>query len=124
MKLRNIVLATSVVLGTATISFAATGDNMDTNVDFTPATATQTGASSSLLSPLTNTYGALTNENNTWGAQDRTGQWYLGVGANGLAQNVNSSSGAGGNFILGYNINKYFAVQYNQIVGKTLCWYR
>ncbi|AIT10160.1 membrane protein [Candidatus Francisella endociliophora] len=120
MKLRNIVLATSVLLGTATVSFAATGDNMDmdasTDVATTPAT--QAGASDSLISPLTNTYSALTNKDNTWGPQDRSGQWYLGVGANGMAQNVNSSSGAAANFILGYNINKYFAVQYNQIVGK------
>ncbi|MDE4946989.1 OmpA family protein, partial [Francisella tularensis subsp. holarctica] len=29
-----------------------------------------------------------------------------------------SPSGAGANFTIVYNINKYFAVQYNQLVGR------
>lgn len=119
MKLRNIVVATSVLLGTATVSFAATGDEMDTSLDTNTSAAQGSGFdTNSVVKPFANTYSAITNENNTWGPQDRTGQWYLGVGANGLAGNVNSSSGAAANFILGYNFSKYFAVQYNQIVGK------
>lgn len=118
MKLRNIVLATSVLLGTATVSFAATGDDMDTSVDVTP-TATQSTSSGSFLSPFGNTYSAITNKDNTWGPQDRTGQWYLGVGASGLAGTANSRSGAAADFTLGYNINKYFAVQYFQLVGSS-----
>lgn len=75
-------------------------------------------SNSSIITPFASTYSSITNENDTWGPQDRTGQWYLGVGASGLADSGNSPSGGAANFLLGYNINKYFAVQYNQIVGK------
>ncbi|MED7788286.1 OmpA family protein [Francisella sp. 19X1-34] len=123
MKLRNIVMATSVLLGTATMSFAASSDNMDTSAktDKSAATSTATDSgfeSNTFIKPFANTYSSLTNENNTWGPQDRTGQWYLGVGASGLAGTPNSPSGAAANFTLGYNINKYFGVQYFQLVGR------
>lgn len=125
MKLRNIVMATSVLLGTASMSFAATAssDNMDTSAKTSTSTATTTNAdsgfeSNTFIKPFANTYSSLTNENNTWGPQDRTGQWYLGVGASGLAGTANSPSGAAANFTLGYNINKYFGVQYFQLVGR------
>ncbi|WP_169709708.1 OmpA family protein [Francisella halioticida] len=123
MKLRNIVMATSVLLGTATMSFAASSDNTDTSAKTdTAATTTSTTTSgfesNTFIKPFANTYSSITNENNTWGPQDRTGQWYLGVGASGLAGTANSPSGAAANFTLGYNLNKYFAVQYFQLVGK------
>ncbi|MED7820053.1 MULTISPECIES: OmpA family protein [unclassified Francisella] len=118
MKLRNIVMATSVLLGTATMSFAANSDNVDTPANATTATTSSSLESNSFITPFANTYSSLTNENNTWGPQDRTGQWYLGVGASGLAGTANAPSGAAANFTLGYNLNKYFAVQYYQLVGR------
>lgn len=124
MKLKKIVVATSVLLGTFTASFAA-----DAVVDTDTAMSTDTPSTmdkpedsnvsdNSFVAPFASTYSSITNENDTWGPQDRTGQWYLGVGASGLADSGNSSSGGAANFLLGYNINKYFAVQYNQLVGK------
>ncbi|MFC4892618.1 OmpA family protein [Pseudofrancisella aestuarii] len=95
MKLRSMAIATSLLFGSASFSFA---DN--------------------IIDAFGSTWGSITNSDNTWGPQDRTGQWYLGVDANGLAGTPNSPSGAGANFIMGYNINKYFAVQYNQLVGR------
>ncbi|WP_192577693.1 OmpA family protein [Francisella sp. LA112445] len=120
MKLRKIIMTTSVLLGTATMSFAASTDNAATTTDTSTATAASNSSfeSNSFIKPFANTYSSLTNENNTWGPQDRTGQWYLGVGASGLAGTPNSPSGAAANFTLGYNINKYFAVQYFQLVGR------
>ena len=86
MKLKNIAIATTLVLGTTTASFA------------------------------TGVWDSITNNDNTWGAQDRTGQWYLGVDANGFANYGNAKEGATGgwNGIVGYNFNKYLAGQYNQ----------
>lgn len=118
MKLKNIVLATSVLLGSVTVTFAA--DEVDTSVDSTPAAATPASddsiSSNTFVKPFANTYSSITNKNNTWGPQDRTGQWYLGVQANGFVNDFNNKNGASGgwNGIVGYNINKYFAVQYNQ----------
>lgn len=117
MKLKNIVIATSVLFGTATFSFAAGSDNMDMSAD-TNTPATQSSSNNSFIAPFANTYSSLTNKNNTWGPQDRTGQWYFGVDANGLAGTPNSPSGAGANMTIGYNVSKYFAVQYNQLVGR------
>ncbi|QLE79686.1 OmpA family protein [Francisella sp. Scap27] len=124
MKLKKIVLTTSVLLGTFTASFAAdavadTDTSMTTDVSSTMDKPEASSVSnSSIITPFASTYSSITNENDTWGPQDRTGQWYLGVGASGLADSGNSPSGGAANFLLGYNINKYFAVQYNQIVGK------
>ena len=115
MKIKKIVVATSVLLGTFTASFAidavgtgiATQDSsapVDTNLD-----------SNYFLAPFASTWGSVTNKDNTWGAQDRTGQYYVGIGVSGFANNQNSKgSNSGWNGILGYNVNKYFAVQYNQ----------
>ena len=115
MKLKNTVLAISVLIGTTAVSFAATGDNMDTSVD-TTASTTSESSSNTFIQPFANTYSSITNEDNTWGPQDRTGQWYLGVQANGFVNDFNNKNGASGgwNGIVGYNINRYFAVQYNQ----------
>lgn len=119
MRLKNIVIATSVLLGTATVSIAADSDNVDISANTNSTTTQSSGfTSNTLIAPFANTYSYLTNKDNTWGFQDRTGQWYLGFQANGLAGTPSSPSGAGANFILGYNINKYFAVQYNQLVGR------
>lgn len=119
MRLKNIVIATSVLLGTATVSIAADSDNVDMSSNTNLATTQSSGfTSDTLIAPFANTYSSLTNKDNTWGSQDRTGQWYLGFRANGLAGTPSSPSGAGANFILGYNINKYFTVQYNQLVGR------
>lgn len=92
MKLRSMAIATSLLLGSASFSFA---DN--------------------IIDAFGSTWGSVTNSDN-WGAQDRTGQWYLGVQANGFANNFNNKAGASGgwNGIVGYNINKYLGVQYNQ----------
>nr|prf outer membrane protein [Francisella tularensis] len=119
MRLKSIVIATTVLLGSATASIAAGSDNIDTSANTNSATTQSSGfAANNFIAPFANTYSALTNKDNTWGPQDRTGQWYLGVDANGLAGTPNSPSGAGANFTIGYNINKYFAVQYNQLVGR------
>ncbi|MFV9973075.1 MAG: OmpA family protein [Francisella endosymbiont of Hyalomma asiaticum] len=119
MRLKNIVIVTSVLLGTATVSIAADSDNVDMSENTNSATIQSSGfTSDTFIAPFANTYSSLTNKYNTWGSQDRTGQWYLGVQANGLAGTPSSPSGTGANFILGYNINKYFAVQYNQLVGR------
>ncbi|ABO47167.1 ompA family protein [Francisella tularensis subsp. tularensis WY96-3418] len=119
MRLKSIVIATTVLLGSATASIAAGSDNIDTSANTNSATTQSSGfAANNFIAPFANTYSALTNKDNTWGPQDRTGQWYLGVDANGLARTPNSPSGAGANFTIGYNINKYFAVQYNQLVGR------
>ena len=124
MKLKNIAVATSVLLGTFTASFAADAVDVDTtNVSTDIATTTQdspaavdTGLDSNyFLTPFASTLSSITNKDNTWGPQDRTGQWYLGIGVSGFANNANSKgSNSGWNGIVGYNINKYFAVQYNQ----------
>ncbi|OEZ33784.1 hypothetical protein AS144_01000 [Francisella endosymbiont of Amblyomma maculatum] len=119
MRLKSIVITTSVLLGIATVSIAADFDNIDMLANTNSATTQSSGfTSDTFIAPFANTYSSLTNKDNTWGSQDRTGQWYLGVQANGLAGTSSSPSGAGANFILGYNINKYFAVQYNQLVGR------
>jgi OOP family OmpA-OmpF porin len=121
MKLKKIVVATSVLLGTFTTSFAA--DVVDSNVNADTAITTQNSStevdtsldSNYFSTPFASTLGSLTNKDNTWGPQDRSGQWYLGLGVSGFANNTNSKgSNSGWNGILGYNINKYFAVQYNQ----------
>ena len=121
MKLKNIVVTTSLLLGTFTSSFAA--DVVDSNVNADTATTTQDSSaevdtsldSNYFSTPFASTWGSLTNKDNTWGPQDRSGQWYLGLGVSGFANNINSKgSNSGWNGILGYNINKYFAVQYNQ----------
>ncbi len=109
MKLKKIVVATSVLLGTFTVSFAAdavdaNSDNVDTNFDV-----------NYFMKPFGSTWSLVTNKDHTWGPQDRTGQWYLGLGVSGYANYLNSKgSNSGWNGIVGYNINKYFAVQYNQ----------
>ncbi|ALB01673.1 membrane protein [Francisella persica ATCC VR-331] len=119
MRFKSIVITTSMLLGTATASIAADSDNIDMSVNTNLATTQSSGfASGTFIAPFANTYSSLTNKDNTWGPQDRTGQWYLGVQVNGLAGTPNSPSGAGVNFILGYNISKYFAIQYNQLVGR------
>lgn len=120
MKLRKIAIATAVLLGASTFSFAADTDTMatDASTAMDSSAVASTTSSNSVVAPFASTWSSLTNENDTWGPQDRSGQWYLGVQANGLAGDANSSSGAAANFLLGYNINKYFAVQYNQMVGK------
>ena len=123
MKLKNITVVTSILLGTFTTSFAVEAmDTSSTNTD--TATINQNSStekvdsnldSSNFLSPFANTYSAITNKDNTWGPQDRTGQYYVGVGVSGFANNQNSKgSNSGWNGIVGYNVNKYFAVQYNQ----------
>jgi outer membrane protein OmpA-like peptidoglycan-associated protein len=93
MNLRNIAIATSLMLGTAAVATAG-----------------------NIVDSFGNTWSSITNKDDTWGPQDRTGQWYLGVDANGFANAGNAKAGATGgwNGIVGYNINKYFAVQYNQ----------
>lgn len=120
MRLKSIVIATSVLLGTVTVSIAADSDNINMSANTNSATTQSSGfTSDTFIAPFANTYSSLTNKDNTcWGSQDRTGQWYLGVQANGLVGTPSSPSGAGANFILGYNINKHFAVQYNQLVGR------
>ncbi len=121
MKLKNIVVATSVLLGTFTASFAADAVDVDTanvnadTVQNSSATVDTNLDSNYFLAPFASTWGSLTNKDNTWGPQDRTGQFYLGVGVSGFADYLNSKgSNSGWNGIVGYNINKYFAVQYNQ----------
>ncbi|MGQ4001627.1 OmpA family protein [Francisellaceae bacterium CB299] len=120
MKLKKIVVATSVLFGTFTASFAVDAVDADTanvNADTTQnSSAVDTNLDSNyFLAPFASTWSSVTNKDNTWGPQDRTGQWYLGLGVSGFANNVNSKgSNSGWNGIVGYNINKYFAVQYNQ----------
>ncbi|KEI36064.1 outer membrane protein A precursor [Francisella sp. W12-1067] len=111
MKLKGIFVATSVLLGTTSMSFAAVSS--DTTVN--DSSSVDTSLSSSIMKPFANTWSSITNENNTWGPQDRTGQWYLGIGVSGFANNINSKgSNSGWNGIVGYNFNKYLAIQYNQ----------
>ncbi|AJC48891.1 OmpA family protein [Allofrancisella guangzhouensis] len=111
MKLKNIVVAMSMLFGTATMTFADVAANATVNDSF----STDTSISSTIMKPFANTWSSITNENNTWGPQDRSGQWYLGVGVSGFANNMNSKgSNSGWNGIVGYNFNKYLAVQYNQ----------
>ncbi|MGQ4004806.1 hypothetical protein QIW57_08620 [Francisellaceae bacterium CB52] len=79
--------------------------------------------SSYILKPFASTWGAITNRDDTWGSQDRTGQWYLGVQANGFVNRhpnvswIDNGASGGWNGIVGYNVNKYFAVQYNQFAS-------
>ncbi|QIV96255.1 OmpA family protein [Allofrancisella inopinata] len=111
MKLKSIIVATSVLLGTTTMSFADV--TSDTTVN--DSSSVDTSLSSTIMKPFANTWSSITNENNTWGPQDRTGQWYLGIGVSGFANNINSKgSNSGWNGIVGYNFNKYLAIQYNQ----------
>ncbi|MDE4942664.1 OmpA family protein, partial [Francisella tularensis subsp. holarctica] len=85
-------------------------DTIDTSANSNSATTQSSGfADNNVIAPFANTYSALTNMDNTWGPQDRTGQWYLGVDANGLAGTHNYPSGAGAIFTIGDNINIYFA---------------
>ena len=112
MKLKNIVVATSVLLGTFTASFAA--DTVATTQEGSAPVDTNLN-SNYFLAPFASTWSSVTNSDNTLGPQDRAGQWYLGVGVSGFADYFNSKgSNSGWNGIVGYNINKYFAVQYNQ----------
>ncbi|MDE5037962.1 OmpA family protein, partial [Francisella tularensis subsp. holarctica] len=75
-----------------------------TSANTNSATPQSSGfAAYNFIAPFANTYCALTNKDNTWGPQDITGQWYLGVDAKGLAGTPNSPSGAGDNFTNGYN---------------------
>ena len=64
MKLRNIVMATYVLLSTATMSFADSYDNMDTSAETDTSTATSATTDSSFesntfIKPFANTYSSL-----------------------------------------------------------------
>ena len=126
MKLKNIVVATSVLLGTFTASFAADtlgADSTNVNADKANIKHDNSVADNSLdsnyfLTPFASTWNSVTDKDNTWGPQDRTGQYYVGIGISGFANNLNSKgSNSGWHGIIGYNVNKYFAVQYNQFAS-------
>ena len=137
MKLKSIVIATSMLLGTTAFSYAdvnsstgtlsSTLDSVGTSAKQIWDGATQVtwpsvagikAAGNSVVPAFKGTWGSLTNEGNTWGSQDRTGQWYLGVQTNVYINNVNSNgSNLGWNGIIGYNFNKYIGIQYNQFAA-------
>ncbi len=81
-EIEKIVLTTSVVLGTVTASFAADND-IDTSVDVNSVNTADMVVSNGsvktsydsnyILKPFASTWGAITNRDDTWGSQDRTG---------------------------------------------------
>ena len=96
MKFKYIALVVSASLGTTAISYGSSMDN-------------------SYITPFKDTIPSITNENNTWGPQDRTGQYYLGLSVNAFVDGINSKgSSAGMNGTVGYNINNYMGVQFSQ----------
>ena len=103
MKIKNIAITTSLLLGTVSFSFANT--------------TSLKSLSDNVNSFVSNTYNNLTNKNNTWGSQDRTHQWYVGLGVNSFIASKNSkSSEFGFNGVLGYNLDRNIALQYNQFI--------
>jgi OOP family OmpA-OmpF porin len=60
----------------------------------------------------------MNTDDTAWGSQDRSNTFYVGVGANALVNYLNSKGSTfSPSFILGYNMNKYFAIQYNQLTA-------
>jgi len=72
-------------------------------------------STSSFAGYVSDRYNDLTNKNNTWGSQDRTGQFYVGLAANGFATADNSKApNSGWDGLVGYHFTDMFAMQYNQ----------
>ena len=123
-KMKKIIGVTTTILCGFSISFAAdtaiesTSSTTDTAVVTEgSAVSAETNLNSDYYStPFINTWGSVTNKDNSWGPQDRSGQSYIGVGVSGFANSSLSKKGSnsGWNGIIGYNFNKYFAIQYNQ----------
>nr|WP_318010098.1 outer membrane beta-barrel protein [Francisella sp. SYW-9] len=110
----NTMVVGSMLCASVTMSFATSSDS---KINFLSNKSDI--YSNVLIKPFKVTYDSITNKDNSWGSQDRSGQWYLGIDANGIAIGGNYGSNAKGgssgwNGILGYSINKYLAVQYNQ----------
>ena len=98
---KNIAIATSLLLGSFGLTYA---NSLSLN-----------SLSNNVSNLVSNTFNDITNKDNTWGSQDRTNQWYAGIGVNAFASAQNSKApNSGFNGIIGYNIDNYVALQYNQ----------
>ena len=101
MKIKNIAVITSLLLGSFSLTYA---NSLSLN-----------SLSDNVNSLVSNTFNDITNKDNTWGSQDRTSQWYAGIGVNAFASSRNSKApNSGFNGVVGYNIDNYVALQYNQ----------
>ena len=137
MKFKNYVTVSSSILFFSTL-FASTDTaniKMSKNMDMSSMPSMNhesenSDLSSIIVAPFVNTFDALTNKDNTWGMemnnQDNmkmNSPWYIGLMAGGMIDVAGQMKMGGPSAMFmvqpGYQINKYFGIQYNQMFGLT-----
>ncbi|MFC4891857.1 hypothetical protein ACFPDQ_02175 [Pseudofrancisella aestuarii] len=116
---KKFLIITFMLLSIFSISFSS---NDETNISPNNINTDDSNSITSnyFIKPFASTWSSLTNEDDTWGPENRSGQWHLGVMVGSSIPAYNGvMRGPMANVMImpGYNFNKYFGIQYNQMMS-------